>query len=299
MEIPFYVPYIVSLVVFLTVYLCFHLIFTYPYDKHEVVERTESFKPIVNKNRIVFTMTTIPSRLGFVRDVIDNLLSLSVKPDAIYLNLPDFSVREGVAYVVPDSLKDLDSRVIINTGVFDHGPATKLIPTLSKEKEPNTIIIPVDDDAEFPYQYFEELIAYSMRYPNTVWGYHGVKVYEGDWWIAQTNTIDPVDIVETSCGVVYRRFMFSDKLDVPTDHVCRLQDDFIFGEHVASNGFARMILPSDIDRTSTKGRFGMPMKHKFELPNPLYLVNFNKEGNSKCSELMSDSFFMNKKYSVS
>lgn len=287
-------PWLICIPVFLAVWLSFHFAFVYPYDN------PRQRKPLRSQNRvgerIVFTMTTIPSRLQYVRDVIDNLLEQTIDVDAIYINLPEYSVRESTKYFIPDNLKDVDPKVKINFGVFDHGPATKIIPTLMNELEPDTMIIPIDDDVEFPPEYFEELVEYSRRFPNTVWGYHGVKVYDGQWEVVQTDSVDSVDIVETSCGVIYRRKMFRDDLEVIVDHPCRLQDDFLLNHHVAVEGYARMILPSDVDRISTKGRKDYPMKHKFEMPNPLYMVNFHKSGNAACTEVLSKSFFNHKVY---
>lgn len=293
---------ILSSIIVVSILIYFGVFFHHK-DNHSEIYRDYGKNSDINTDgeRLVFTMTTIPSRLGYVHTVVENLLSLSTKPDVVYLNLPSFSVRENCEYIIPErleKLRDSDSRFIINTGVFDHGPATKLIPILDLECEPDTFIIPVDDDAEFPTKYFEELIEYSRRFPNTVFGYHGVKVFDKKWHVVQTDVVDNVDIVETSAGAIYRRKMFKNNLHIHAEHPCRLQDDFIFGNEVGANGFSRALLPSDKDRVSTKGRKGMPMTHKFDMPNPLYMVNFHKEGNSNCSTLLSDSFRRNKIYTI-
>ena len=48
----------------------------------------------VRPNRVVVSMTTLPSRMNQVQKTIESILSNTVQPDAIYINIPRFSKRE-------------------------------------------------------------------------------------------------------------------------------------------------------------------------------------------------------------
>jgi hypothetical protein len=49
-----------------------------------------------------------------------------------------------------------------NNNNNNRGPASKLIPVLEIETDPETVIITIDDDVQYPIQFVEELA--SMRY---------------------------------------------------------------------------------------------------------------------------------------
>jgi len=96
---------------------------------------------------IVVSLTTIPSRIEGIDDTLKSLMAQSRPPRRIVLNLPAFSRREQVAYVVPERLRRLKSLEI--RACDDWGPATKLIPTLMAEA-PGQAIVVVDDDRIYP-----------------------------------------------------------------------------------------------------------------------------------------------------
>jgi len=267
------------------------------YDPKLEKTRTGAYVPLVptkKRPRIVFTTTSIPSRLDDPRSIIDlvkNLMQQTVKPDAIHLNIPHYSKRESRPYTVPQALVDylekeeLGEIVHINR-CKDYGPATKLIGCLDKETDPSTLILPVDDDVEFPKQYFEELVAYSTEYPNVVYAYHGLRYNEhhGIPELYTQSTIS-VDVAETVTGVAYRRRMFTDEIfDIDRRCPCFFTDDIYISAHVASKGFGRQLLMSDPDRVAQRGRKGMPLMHEYDAPNPLYLENLDQHSgnNVRC-----------------
>lgn len=258
-----------------------------------------AFRQIRYGPRVVFTLTTIPSRLPFLKGAILNLLEQSVYADAVYVNIPHISRREGVPYDVPDDVKQLaqlDPRVRI-LRCEDMGPATKLIPVLDVEIDPDTRILPADDDCRFPTHYFDELLDYSIRYPNTAFGYHGIYVSDTGNWLWAQQVFDTVDVLETVTGVIYRRAML-EGLSPPRPGPCFLTDDLTISAHVASLGYARAVLTSGPDEIATRGRKGLPMHHEFHMSNPLWKVNCGldgaEDGNKKCLDTIKDIFQKNK-----
>jgi hypothetical protein len=93
--------------------------------------------------RVVITLSTIPERLDLLGPTLASLLDQSVHVNEIGINIPWVS-RKGKKYYIPDWLEDLH-HVKVHRVDVDEGPATKLLPTLRREK-PDTRIIVVDDD---------------------------------------------------------------------------------------------------------------------------------------------------------
>ena len=213
--------------------------------------------------------------------LVHNLFAQTVRPDAVHLNIPHHSVREKRDYVVPDEVRALADgqyagRLRVNR-CDDYGPATKVLGCLAHEPDGDTIVLPVDDDVLFPPRYYEELVAYSVRHPNTVFGYHGLvddPARNAPQLVTQQDRA--VDVVETVCGAVYRRKMFTDEVfDVDRRCACFFTDDISLSAHVAAKGFGRQLLESDPDTVATRGRKGMPLQHQYDAPNALWVDNLD------------------------
>jgi len=234
-----------------------------------------------NKPQIVFSTTTIPSRMADLPKLIRNLQKQTIlgPHDRIVINLPKISRRESCPYVITDEVRKLsldDPRVVINSG-DDYGPISKILDTLRVIKDPDARIFPVDDDCTFPPEYFEELLWYSMKDPSKVYGYHGLHVNsEGSYKFAQ-EFYGEVPVVETVTGVVYVRKMFTDKIFDVYDHKspCFFTDDLVLSAHVRENGYQGFLLNSMKDGGTMRGRKGHAMTNDLDAPNPLYKLNIS------------------------
>ncbi|MEL7117370.1 MAG: hypothetical protein AAGP08_17595 [Pseudomonadota bacterium] len=100
-----------------------------------------------DRSDILVTLTTTPSRITLLEHTLKSLLDQSRPPKRIVLNVPEVSIREGVPYVIPDSLKTLKCLDIRRTE--DLGPGTKLIPTLATEAPDQSLLV-LDDDRIYP-----------------------------------------------------------------------------------------------------------------------------------------------------
>ena len=88
--------------------------------------------------RVVVSMTTLPSRIGRIKPMVDSIARQSRTPDLWLLHAPLVCLKEDSAYDLPDWLP-----MIVAQGGVDYGSATKLIPTLRSETDPDTLIITV------------------------------------------------------------------------------------------------------------------------------------------------------------
>lgn len=97
-----------------------------------------------------------------------SLETQSLKPDKIILNIPVWSKRFNVSYIVPSDILHY-----VNFVEEDFGPATKLIPTLFLEAHPDTLIITVDDEYSYHEYLIEDQVRQHMSAPHAVYGYSG------------------------------------------------------------------------------------------------------------------------------
>ena len=141
------------------------------------------YPPSSTKPRMVISLTSLPSRLPHLSQTISHMLKQDTLPDKIYINLPLFSTREQIPYIIPDHITSyIDaleppqrSLITILRPPNDYGPATKLIPTLDVETSPDTIIVTIDDDVIYPSFYLSELKQAALRYPNAAIGFKGYQ----------------------------------------------------------------------------------------------------------------------------
>lgn len=142
------------------------------------------------KDKIIISLTTIPSRINFIEPVIDSLCKQVLKPNLIYINIPKKYNRFGKCPEIPTFLK-MNKKVIINYLDTDYGPGTKFIGTLSNnEIKDNDIIVITDDDTIkerhwlsglLIYYKYDSIIAYEEKNlgKGVVWGYLGYAFRKG------------------------------------------------------------------------------------------------------------------------
>ena len=242
--------------------------------------------------RVVFTLTTTPERLKNLRPRLLGLLEQSVRPDAVYLNLPRVCRKNGEVYHVPPRLERFfhrhRGRLVVQRDLEDYGPGTKLIPTLDVETHPETRILPVDDDVEFPRTYFEELVQKSQEHPEVAWGYHGRDIWQGKTMALVINVKQNVQVLETVAGVVYKRSMLPETgqefLHLIDRHPeCRLCDDILWGAWLDRQGVPRKLLPALPMKLPLVGRKSQPAR-LLDAPDPLFLENIDGGRNKRCYE---------------
>jgi len=153
-------------------------------------------------------MTTVPARaVDILPKSLSALSKLNYDNYEIHLNVPDVCKSTGEKYTIPNSLRSIDKLKIFE-GVEDLGPKTKIIPTLQRIEDPESIIITVDDDVI----YHKDLIAYHLkcreRYPSAAIGFSGTKQRR---LILTPKSDIEVDILDNYKSASYTRGMFNDE----------------------------------------------------------------------------------------
>jgi hypothetical protein len=105
---------------------------------------------MVNKNKLIISLTTIPTRIDKIENVLESLLNQTIKADMIYINIPKKYSRFSECAKVPDFITNkYNDRVKIFYLEEDYGPATKFIGCLlNPDISDKDIILITDDDIE-------------------------------------------------------------------------------------------------------------------------------------------------------
>ena len=143
--------------------------------RSDLAELDRAWAENPNRSDVVFSMTTIPSRLEHIESTIKTLLRQSRAPATIRLNVPKWSKREKKAYDVPERIRALKAITIVECE--DYGPATKLIPSVLG-LEPDQRVVVVDDDRHYPANLLADLERASDENPDAAFGFCGWIVPE-------------------------------------------------------------------------------------------------------------------------
>lgn len=205
------------------------------------ISKINNFK-IQNKNRVVISFSTIPTRAYHLNKVIKRLQNQIVKPDMIYINIPYYSKRMKMEYPYI-YLNNYPNVKIIRCP--DYGPATKLLGCIPYENNPETNIITIDDDRIYNPDMIQKLVVYSENYPNCAIGYQALDSNLNSTVCHPTRDItDPyVHYLEGFGGILYKRKFITDEMLNYFENLspeCFLSDDLTISSWLHKNGICRI-----------------------------------------------------------
>ena len=197
---------------------------------------------------IIVSFTTTPYRVDQIKPVLESIARQSIKPTRIYVNIPWRFKRDNTEYVLPTWLTS-DPNIIINR-TEDYGPATKLIATLEKEHNPNTIIITFDDDRTYSKHTVRDLVkqyltssyekTYKVGAAFTGFGLNLLFAPKHNMYV-EPIILDhkPSLVVVGTGGVAYRRDFFKNDIfslikSLPL--TCFLGDDLMISAYLLYHG---------------------------------------------------------------
>lgn len=166
---------------------------------------------------IILTLTTIPNRLlephehMGCRHALQTIVEQSYTNYEIHFNIPYISKTDNFNIELPEWLIDMQQRYN-HLKIFrceDYGPITKILPTLERTNDPETIIIVVDDDLYYMNGLIEAHLAGREKYPNAALGFAGIGAIDGSCHFCTTIQKDTrVKILEGYKSVSYLRSFF-------------------------------------------------------------------------------------------
>ncbi|KAF6255991.1 hypothetical protein COO60DRAFT_1702558 [Scenedesmus sp. NREL 46B-D3] len=220
--------------------------------------------PPLRAKRLVVSLSSFPGRVEFVNPTIYSIMHGLRKPDALYLWVPLNVSRFEPGDKEVNGLKELPDNVRGLPGHFhgavkvkvppaDYGPATKLLPTLLEEKDPDTVIITVDDDCMYRPEAVLHLEQEILARPGhavvrscevTHWDPAKAPPKKG-WREAKLNAGECRGFPASLAGAAYRREFFDDLVfdQARAPKGCLLHDDVWFGAHLWLRNVPIWVLP--------------------------------------------------------
>jgi len=129
-------------------------------------------------NKAVLTLTTIPSRLNAEHETgiklcIDSICNQDTDDYQIHFNIPNTNRKTGEVYEIPGWLENHPSPHLKIFRTEDYGSITKIVPTLKRVDDPETIIIICDDDLVYHHSMVSEQINNQSKFEGCSVGYDG------------------------------------------------------------------------------------------------------------------------------
>jgi hypothetical protein len=208
-----------------------------------------------------FSLTTIPSRIDKLEDVVNSLVHQTIKPIKIFIHIPKFYKRfnccideSRMVDIIENYKQKFNDIVEFNICDNDYGPATKFIPMMKMNNiDDNIPIIILDDDIVYDKNLSAILLKDSYRYPDscvTAFGItHSAYLFDNAKWYCDFNSqfLKPcgfrdkregfIDVFEAFKGTLLKKKLFKDDLSYfPEDEYC-FADDVWFSGHIIKNGF--------------------------------------------------------------
>tara|TARA_Y100000022_G_C13200465_1_gene352466 strand:+ start:106 stop:816 length:711 start_codon:yes stop_codon:yes gene_type:complete len=90
-------------------------------------------------------MSTIPSRIENIKDVLDNINNQTLKPNKIFLNIPYEYKRFSNQKINDEDLKKIEIENLIIRRCEDYGPGTKIMGSINEIRNFDCVIL-LDDD---------------------------------------------------------------------------------------------------------------------------------------------------------
>ena len=179
---------------------------------------------------IVVSLTTSPKRISKIQPVIDCIEKQTIKPKYICLNLPRVYKRDNTTFAEPLPDFIANNQFVYVNWCEDIGPATKVISTAQVERDPDTLILSIDDDTYYPPMLIETFLQFSRWYPDAViTGTSHMK----DYRYVNGHYGTYVELLEGFSGVLYKqRFLSGIDLHFLKERSCYLGDDFFLSNEI-------------------------------------------------------------------
>jgi hypothetical protein len=202
-------------------------------------------------NNIILTLTTVPNRLlepqehMGARHGIKTLLEQTGHPYTVHLNIPNKYRITGEDITLPGWLSIYQEKYphlqVYRTE--DYGPITKILPTLERVTDPDTIIITTDDDLYYMDGMISAHIQHRNRYPNYAIGFAGLSAIDGSCHFCTTIRQDTrVKILEGYKSVSYMRSFF-DLDELKSNFIGKSwNDDYVLSAYMGFKNIPKIVI---------------------------------------------------------
>lgn len=207
----------------------------------------------VRAPNITVSMTTTPVRLKHLPQTVASILSQTLLPTCVQINVPHVCERYPEDTYDEDELRAV-TKLFANSLVMlrivrckDYGPITKLVPTL--QDCTTDYILTIDDDIVYPEQMIEHL--YMAANDSVATGISGFVIDRKTAKLLPVNRQTYVHVLEGYAGVLYparafaqraKGMTFMEYIDITSekDKNCRFSDDIIISNWLALCEYMKM-----------------------------------------------------------
>ena len=243
------------------------------------------FNKFFEKEKVIISLTTIPTRLvsdyGYdMKFCIKSLLEQNNKDYEIHLNIPFVYKKTGEDYVIPNWLTEMvkENPKLKIFRTEDYGTITKLLPTITRIENPNTIIIVVDDDLVYHHELVNEHIKNQQKWENNPVGYDGMRSRNEngtfssffndirDYYYSANYRDSIVDILQHYKSISYKRKYFDDDFFNFITEMSSWNDDLVVSSYFAKKKINRICTYYHLDKDcKTKEEWESQLTHSFPI----------------------------------
>lgn len=224
-------------------------------NKLDIDPSIDFLEPIIEEieePKVVITLSTIPSRLSDtkygdmgIKSCLKSLNEQSYSNYEIHFNIPYYSSYSGEKYEIPSWIETFKKIKVFR--VDDIGPATKVVPTLQRIDEPETIIIVADDDLVYHKDMVREH-SKNQTERDCVFGYDSLgtpsPVFNDkrDHFVVSVPFEVEGKIMQHYKTVSYKRRYFDD--DFFSKFVGKTKsDDVLLSAYIKKQGIKKLVMP--------------------------------------------------------
>lgn len=209
-----------------------------------------------NEPKVIVSLSTIPSRLSDIKygdmgikSCLKSLNEQSYSNYEIHFNIPYYSSYSGEKYEIPNWIEKFEKIKIFR--VDDIGPATKVVPTLQRIEDPETIIIITDDDLVYHKDMIKEHSKNQME-RDCVFGYDSLGTPspifndKRDHFVVSVPFEVEGKILQHYKTVSYKRRYFEDDFFVKFVGKTK-SDDILLAAYIKKQGIKKIVMPYEYE----------------------------------------------------
>jgi hypothetical protein len=210
----------------------------------------------MSEEKVVITLTTIPERLVSdhgsrgMESCILSLCTQDYNNYEIHLNVPThYAMHDNKEYIIPDWIEEYVDKYpnLKIHRVKDIGPLTKIIPTIERVTDNDTLLLVVDDDIRYDPLMIKEHLIQQKKNPNCAIGYDGMGAIDPSVINDQRNHFVTmvwfdikVKVLQHYKSVSYKRSYFEE--DLFTDFLGKTaSDDILISAYMGKQGISRLV----------------------------------------------------------
>jgi hypothetical protein len=256
-------------------------------DVIEIIRIKQYFKIILNNNisyfekknqnqnklslNIIATITTTPTRITLISNVLNSIIDQSFQFKKICLNVPNFEFKTNQSIILPPSIYALFPNISV-LRCNDYGPITSIIPIIKNHNINEDIWITLfHDDIFYESNHVDTIVnsIHSFNYDkNTVYGFVGFDLDSENNMVYNSKECC-VNVLEGYGSITYHRSVFKDDFisylnTLLNNDNCKYSDDLIIANYLAKYRINRLqIYPDTFNKdTSIEKKYQLNYSNK-------------------------------------